>query len=144
DYLQHPEDAACVPVVVVAKGNVLHTSAVPQEPFHMLEEPRLVVVADSNTHLARFRRVHHVAQHEHGLSLRVDERLHELVVSVDLRIVEQTAQFAVADHWLVLHPHVLAGRHDAQLCGHQEAQGAVRPGDGVEQVWVLILRSKHN
>ena len=46
-YLEHPEDAACVPVVVVAEGNVLYTRAPPEETFDMLEEPRLMVISYS-------------------------------------------------------------------------------------------------
>ena len=43
-YLQLPEDAACVSVVVVSERDVLHTTAVVlQVAFHVFEEPGLKV-----------------------------------------------------------------------------------------------------
>lgn len=43
-YLQFPEDAARVPVIVVPQRDVLYSRVVRlQETLHMLEEPRLIV-----------------------------------------------------------------------------------------------------
>jgi len=42
----------------------------------------------------------------------------------------------------VLYTDKLLGRHDADLGSHQEAQGTVRPGNRIEQIWVLILQNK--
>ena len=46
-YLQLPEDAACVSVVVVPEWDVLHATAVGlQVAFHVLKEPGLEVQTD--------------------------------------------------------------------------------------------------
>lgn len=47
-HLELPEDAACVAVVIVPQGNVLEALPVClQVVLDMLEEPRLVVIADA-------------------------------------------------------------------------------------------------
>lgn len=47
-HLELPEDAARVPVVVVSQGDVLQAGAVClQVLLHVLEEPRLVVIANA-------------------------------------------------------------------------------------------------
>lgn len=47
-HLELPEDATCVPVVVVSQGNVLQALLVClQVVLHVLEEPRLVVIANA-------------------------------------------------------------------------------------------------
>ena len=105
----------------------------------MLEEPGLVPAAE-RIDLARvIRGVGEVAGHDDGVVLGEDGGLEEVGgVRGDRHVAQLVAVLLLGVHGDVAHPHVLLDRHDLQLERDQQAERAVRPREGVEQLGVLV------
>ena len=140
---------AAAPVVVMAERDVLCARPAAQEPLHMLEEPWLVPVADV-VELSRGAAVHHAPRHHHGALQREHQTLHEVCLGAGGGVHALHLPLEGLDHLVqgvdggVVQLHEALAGHDVDLHADEEAEGAVAPGDGVEQVRVIVGGAGHH
>lgn len=90
--------------------------------------------ANTLAYLAGLCLVRHDPCHDDSLIQGVEQSFHEVVLQPLGLMGELVTDGLQASHWLKSQLDILLGGNDADLGGHQEAQGPTGPGNSVEQV----------
>ena len=144
DVLDLPEDGTRVTVVVVTQWDVLASLSALQEGLDMFEEPGFVPAPDL-IQFAGLAAVHHVTRHNYRPLLGEHQTLNKVRRVAPLHLPLEGLDHLVqgVDGGVVQLHEALAG-HDVNLHADEEAEGAVAPGDGVEQVRVIVGGAGHH
>ena len=128
----------------MTKWNIFCFGSTIQESLNMFEEPRFVPVSDM-IELSRSTRVDHLTGHHYSLIPREDQTLHKVTGIRPLHLLLEGLNHLLEgiDRGVVQLDEPLAG-DDLDLHADQEAQSPITPGNGVEQVRIIVWRTCDN